>query len=165
MSAAGYDVRENDPFSDKPSLVFSARERSPYVNRIRLLWQKMREPIVDCFPKSPGPPRSVEAYMKRVNEAYVTDAYHSLSIEGYRVSRELIERVRSGAWNPERNADDREQKNAMAARGYWLAYQTVQESVRRVLSGKNPGLVADGPRGVVSGTFHAERHGGSSETH
>ena len=35
--------------------------------------------------------------MKRVNNAYVTDAYHSLSIEGYRVSRQLIERVRSGA--------------------------------------------------------------------
>ncbi|MGB3550744.1 MAG: hypothetical protein WA993_08635, partial [Candidatus Binatus sp.] len=45
MSAAGYAVRENDPFTDKPSLVISARERSPYVNRIRLLWQKMREPV------------------------------------------------------------------------------------------------------------------------
>ena len=36
MSAAGYNVRENDPFTDKPSLVIPARETSPYVNRIRL---------------------------------------------------------------------------------------------------------------------------------
>jgi fido (protein-threonine AMPylation protein) len=143
MSAAGYDVRENDPFADKPSLVFSAREASPYVNRIRLLWQKMRELVIDRFPKAPGPPRNIEAYMKRVNDAYVTDAYHSLSIEGYRVSRELIERVRSGTWNPKANEGDWEQKNAMAARGYWQAYQAVQGSVRRVLGGENPGLVAD----------------------
>jgi fido (protein-threonine AMPylation protein) len=81
--------------------------------------------------------------MKRVNDAYVTDAYHSLSIEGYRVSRVLIERVRSGAWNPDVNEGDREQRNAMAARGYWQAYQVVQGSVRRVLQGENAGLVAD----------------------
>ena len=87
MSAAGYAVRENDPFTDKPSLVIRARETSPYVNRIRLLWQKMRGPVIDRFPKAPGLPRNIEAYMKRVNDAYVTDAYHSLSIEGYRVTR------------------------------------------------------------------------------
>ncbi len=143
MSAAGYNVRESDPFVDKPSLVIGPRETSPYVNRIRLLWEKMREPVIERFPKGPGLPRGIEAYMKRVNDAYVTDAYHSLSIEGYRVSRELIERVRSGTWNPETNEGDREQRNAMAARGYWQAYQAVQESVRRVLRGENAGLVAD----------------------
>jgi hypothetical protein len=143
MSSAGYDVRENDPFSDKPPLVIPARESSPYVNRIRLLWQKMREPVIDRFPKAPGLPRNIEAYMKHVNDAYVTDAYHSLSIEGYRVTRELIERVRSGTWKPETNEGDREQRNATAARGYWLAYQAVQGSVRRVLERENAGLVAD----------------------
>jgi hypothetical protein len=148
ISSAGYDVRENDPFADKPSLVIPARETSPYVNRIRLLWQKMREPVIDGFPKAPGPPRNIEAYMKRVNDAYVTDAYHSLSIEGYRVTRGLIERVRSGTWDPETNEGDREQRNAVAARGYWLAYQAVQGSVRRVLEGENPGLVADEDHGT-----------------
>jgi Fic family protein len=86
--------------------------------------------------------------MKCVNDAYVTDAYHSLSIEGYRVTRELIERVRSGTWNPEANEGDREQRNAMAARGYWQAYQAVQGSVRRVLGRENPGLVADEDHGT-----------------
>jgi len=143
MSAAGYDVRETDPFADRPSLVLPARETSPYVNRIRLLWQKMREPVTERFPKAPGLPRDVGAYTKGVDEAYVTDAYHSLSIEGYRVTPELIERVRSGAWNPEAHEQDREQRNAMAARGYWQAYQAVQKSIGRVLKGENPGLVAD----------------------
>src|SRR5512132_884280 len=39
-------------------------------------------------------------YLKHVQDVYVTDAYHSLSIEGYRVNPALIERVRSGTWNP-----------------------------------------------------------------
>jgi fido (protein-threonine AMPylation protein) len=143
MGAAGYDVREHDPFGDKPIGFLQARETSPYVNRIRLLWQKMREPVRDLFPKAPGVPHDIEAYIERVNGAYVTDAYHSLSIEGYRVTPELIDRVRKGAWNAEANADDREQRNAMAARGYWQAFQAVQRSVRRVVEGENAGQVAD----------------------
>ena len=148
MSAAGYAVRENDPFTDKPSLVIRTRETSPYANRIRLLWQKMREPVIERFPKAPGLPSNIDAYMKRVDDAYVTDAYHSLSIEGYRVTRGLIERVRSGTWNPESDEGDREQRNAMAARGYWLAFQAVQISVSRVLRGENPGQVADEDHGT-----------------
>ena len=108
----------------------------------------MRKPVIERFPKAPGLPRNIDAYMKRVNDAYVTDAYHSLSIEGYRVTRDLIERVRSGTWNPESDEGDREQRNAMAARGYWLAFQAVQISVGRVLRGENPGQVADEDHGT-----------------
>ncbi len=148
MSAAGYAVRENDPFTDKPPLILRTRDMSPYVNRIRLLWQKMRGAVIERFPEAPGLPRNIGAYMKRVNDAYVTDAYHSLSIEGYRVTPELIERVRSGTWNPEADAGDRDQRNAMAARGYWQAFQAVQKSVDRVLKGENPGQVADDDHGT-----------------
>jgi hypothetical protein len=148
MSSAGYDVRENDPFTDKPAGVIRARETSPYVNRIRLLWQKMRQPVIDRFPKAPGRPRNIQAYKKRVNHAYITDAYHSLSIEGYRVTRDLIERVRRGTWNPDTHEGDREQRNAMAARGYWLAFQAAQKSVARALRGQNPGQIADEDHGT-----------------
>jgi hypothetical protein len=148
MSVAGYSVRETDPFADRALLPLHSRERSPYVNRIRLLWQAMRQPVIDSFPDAPGRPHDVEAYLKRVNDTYVTDAYHSLSIEGYQVTPELIERVRTGSWNPERNESDREQKNAMAARGYWLAFQAVQQAVGKVLRGENPGQVADDDHGA-----------------
>jgi Fic family protein len=103
----------------------------------------MRKPVIARFPKAPGLPRNVEAYMKGVEKAYVTDAYHSLSIEGYRVSTELIERVRSGSWNPEANERDRNERNAMAARGYFQAFQVVENSIGRVLKGENPGVVAE----------------------
>jgi fido (protein-threonine AMPylation protein) len=142
MEAAGYNVRETDPFADRPAVALPSRQTSPYVNRIRLLWQKMREPVIARFPKAPGLPRNARTYMKAVHEAYVTDAYHSLSIEGYNVTPDLIERVRSGAWNPDGNQQDREQRNAMAARGYWQAYRAVEESIGKVLKGQNPGEVA-----------------------
>ena len=142
MTAAGYSLRETDPFQDRPALSLPARETSPYVNRIRLLWQKMREPVVERFPKAPGLPANAALYMRGVDEAYVTDAYHSLSIEGYRVSTDLIERVRRGTWNPDGNERDREQRDAMAARGYFQAFQAVQDSIGRVLKGDNPGEVA-----------------------
>src|SRR5690606_10088042 len=72
---------------------------------------------------------------------YVNDAYHSLSIEGYRVSPELIERVRSGCWNPEANAEDRENRNALAARGYYDAFGAVKASLKKILRGDNPGRI------------------------
>ena len=143
MRTAGYDVRENDPFETQIPVALPARERSPYVNRIRIMWQEMREPIIECFPTAPGLPDTVDHYLKHVENVYVTDAYHSLSIEGYRVSPELIERVRSSAWNPEDSENDREHRNALAARGYWQAYQAVRESIEKALRGDNPGNVAD----------------------
>jgi len=147
MQTADYDIREKDPFEDTINLILPAREQSPYVNRIRLMWQEMRGLVIERFPKEPERLKDIDAYMERVEKIYVKDAYHSLSIEGYRVSPELIERVRRDAWNPDENEDDREHRNALAARGYWQAYQAVHESVRKVLEGDNPAAVGDDDHG------------------
>ena len=147
MQTADYDIREKDPFEDTVNLILPAREQSTYVNRIRLMWQQMREPILKQFPAAPGRPFDIAAYLKAADDIYVTDAYNSLSIEGFRVSPELIERVRNGEWNPDENEDDREHRNALAARGYWQAYQAVRESVRKALEGENPGAVSDADHG------------------
>jgi hypothetical protein len=147
MQTADYDIREKDPFDETINLILPAREQSPYVNRIRLMWQQMREPILKQFPLPPGRPSDIAAYLKAADDIHVTDAYHSLSIEGYRVSPELIERVRSGEWNPDENEDDHEHRNALAARGYWQAYQAVRKSVHKVLEGHNPGAVCDDDHG------------------
>src|SRR6202040_2127805 len=114
MKAAGYAVQETDPFHQKPPIVFGSRETSPYVNRMKLLWASMREPILKVFPTPSGRHMDTASYLHEVEELYVTDAYHSLSIEGYRVSEALIERVRSGDWNPDENEEDRKNRNALA---------------------------------------------------
>lgn len=142
MRAADYDVRETDPFEEKLQHSINIREVSPYVQRIKLLWQQMRDEIIDVFPKAPDV-KNKESYLKSVEELYTTDAYHSLSIEGYQVTSELIERVRSGNWNPDSNVEDQDQKNTLAARGYWQAFQSVKTSIEKIFDGQTPGGVAD----------------------
>ena len=143
MKAAGYDVREHDPFAAASPVLFSSREPSPCVNRLRLMWQSMRQSVLENFPKAPGigSIQSAAHYLQRVEEIYTTDAYHSLSIEGYKVTPDLIEQVRQGAWNPDKNATDAEHVSAMAARGYWQAFQRVKGSIEKILNGANAGDV------------------------
>jgi hypothetical protein len=141
MRSVGYDVREKDPFTEQSSIVFDTRERSPYVNRIKLMWSEMRKVVIDIFPEAPGIPEDTSSYMKMIEDIYVTDAYHSLSIEKYIVSPQLIEKVKSGIWETDNNEEDRKQKDAMAARGYWQAFNSVKESIGQIFEGNNPGTV------------------------
>lgn len=141
MRTAGYTVNETDPFTREPAATFTARETSPYINRLELLWAKMREPILEILPAAPGLPKDPTSYLEHVDDIYTTDAYNSLSIEGYRVSEELINRVRAGNWNADANEKDRADRDALAARGYWQAFQSVKESLGSILNGENPGNV------------------------
>lgn len=140
---AGYTVVEVDPFDDPSPLPYAGRQLSPYVGRMRLMWATMRGQVLQHFPASPAAQTDPATYLKQVEDIYRADAYHSLSIEGYRVSDALIERVRSGTWNPDNNEEDKRNRNALAARGYWQAFQRVKAAVERVLAGENAGTVAD----------------------
>lgn len=139
MEAADYHIRETDPFEAASPIIFTKRESSPYVSRIQLLWRRMREDVIKEFPAATGLEADRTTYLKQIDDLYTSDAYHSLSIEGYRVSPESIERVKSGIWNPEENEGDRNHRNAMAARGYWQAFQAIRQSIEKILDGDNPG--------------------------
>ena len=141
MKATGYSITENDPFKEKPAIILNERELSPYVNRIRMNWAEMRGVVLENFPQAPLLHQNTDEYLKQVEYIYLTDAYHSLSIEGYRVSEELIERVRLGNWDPETSRKDKEYADALAARGYWQAFQAVKKSLTKVLDENTAGLV------------------------
>ena len=141
MKSAGFDVRESAPFAEIVPTILNDREHSPYVNRIRLMWHKMRQVVIEVFPTAPGITDDIDKCLKKIEELYTTDAYNSLSIEKYRVTVELIERVRTGAWDTENNEEDRKHKDAMAARGYWQAFNAVKESIKRIYNGENAGEV------------------------
>lgn len=143
MRSAGYQVSENDPFQDPSPFSIPPSQISPFVNRMRLMWHSMREPIIKIFPSDPGQPKDIQHYLKLVSDNFVNDAYNSLSIEGYRVSEELIEKIRSGQWQPEQNDSDRQQRDALAAKGYWEAFQQVKKGVEAVLKEENSGTIAD----------------------
>jgi hypothetical protein len=143
MRSAGYTIAESDPFTDRMAVVIPRRETLPHVNRMRMTWSRMREDVLKRLPKPPGIPADPETYLRHVDDVYVTDAYNSLSIEGYKVNADLIERVRLGNWDPETVKGDREHHDALAARGYWQSFQLVKDSVRQVLANKNAGTVAE----------------------
>jgi hypothetical protein len=107
-----------------------------------MLWESMRGKVLASFPKAPGLPTDKEAYLRFVDEIYRTDAYHSLSIEGYSVTPGLVERVRQGGWDPEHDAGDRRNRDALAARGYWQAFQLVKKEVEKVIGGENAAQLA-----------------------
>ncbi len=142
MKSAGYDVRETDPFAPEQTFGVLPAVTAPIVGRIRAIWESMREAIVETFPKAPGRPRNRKEYLRFVGDMYKSDAYHSLSIEGYSVTPALIERVQRGDWDPDHHDDDRESRDALAARGYWQAFQSVKETVGEVIAGGNPGVLA-----------------------
>jgi len=142
MKAASYDVRETDPFEAKQTFgILRLTNEAPIVTRINATWKSMREVVSETFPKAPGLPKNRNAYLRFVDEIYKSDAYHSLSIEGYHVTPELIEKVRAGNWDPAHHDDDRQSRNALAARGYWQAFQTVKATVPEIIAGKNPGTL------------------------
>ena len=142
MKAAGFIVRPENPFVKRTTFYFSDREKitSPYAGRIRAMWQKMRPIIIKNF----SPPLGLGDQKKSlaiINHLYNQDAYHSLSIEGYHVTAELIEKIKNGKWDPLTHNSDNEQKNAMAAKGYFLAFKSVISSMQRLFKGEHAGVV------------------------
>jgi len=141
MKSAMYDVRESDPFTQELIPRPPQKPVIPIVIRLELLWESMREEVEAILPSAPGLPDAKESYLDHLDSSYEYDAYHSLSIEGYQVTPELIERVKSGSWNPDNYKGDQENRNALAARGYWQAFQLVREAVERIIAGEQPGPI------------------------
>ena len=145
--AVGLQVKRENPFDrDAAVLASFANPISPYAGRIEVLFRLMRGPVIEAFKDiKPKVIRSADACMRRIDDAYVNDAYNSLSIEGYQVNPELIRRIRMGQWNPDGDPRDEASRNAMAAKGYLEAFILVKESIRAALGGKDAaGVACDG---------------------
>ena len=139
MKAAGYDARESDPFEPAQTFGILPVAVSPIVARMQAMWRSMRDVVGENFPEAPGLPEDKDSYLESVEDIYKSDAYHSLSIEGYSVTPALIERVQQGSWDPGHHEEDRKNRDALAARGYWQAFQKVKEAIADIIAGANPG--------------------------
>lgn len=141
MRGAGHVMNEVNPFQKPLLTLASARPESPYVQRLRLMWAAMRDQVLTAFPLPPSAPKDIDVLLKDIEARYVADAYHSLSIEGYRVTIALIEKIRDGNWNPDGDDNDRVTRDAMAARGYFATHEIVKMEIVRAVRGENPGTV------------------------
>ncbi|MDQ3335115.1 MAG: Fic family protein [Myxococcota bacterium] len=133
MKSAGHSVRESDPFDEGVARAPDIRAVSPFVGRLTTLWESSRQVVLDELGAMPSKRSGAKSQLAAIDEVYKLDAYHSLSIEGYVVTSDLIERVASGAWDSENVRADDELKDALAARGYWLAFQGVRSVIAELL--------------------------------
>ncbi len=161
MKAAGYRIRPTDPFRANPAPVLRTARTAPIAGRMRAMWESMRAKVLEVFPPAPGGTVDRASYLRSIDEIYRSDAYHSLSIEGYKVSPELIERVRAGNWDPANHEADWQsgshQCDALAARGYWQAFEAVKGSIAEILYGIAPGTRAGGEQaGRIVRAAHRE---------
>jgi Fic/DOC family len=143
LLAGGVRAKPENPFAEPARLPVGAILQTPYAGRIEALWTQMRPDVLAHFPPPPRSRPTPSRYLQRVDEIYAHDAYHSLSIEGYQVTTQLIERIAEGAWDPTGDPQDQAQVNAMAAKGYQEAFQQVLRSVGDVLKGQSAATVAD----------------------
>jgi Fic family protein len=134
MKAAMYATTEKNPFERPLASINGRRNDSPYVLRIMAMWSSMCETVIKRFNDVPRRALSdADSLLSDIAARYVADAYHSLSIEGYRVSAELIEKVRAGQWSPLTHPDDRQTRDAMAAKGYAETHSHVKTLIGRVM--------------------------------
>ena len=148
MNSAGHNVRLANPFEIQiPSLDIGVRVKTPLVGRLASMWGEMRSEVIAKFPEPPGKVTDAGSYLESIDERYAHDAYHSLSIEGYQVTTELIERVKNGVWQPEEEPHDFDQRNAMAAKGYYETFKLVKKGIERVLSGEDSAIIAEQEHG------------------
>lgn len=101
---------------------------SPYGARVRGMWERMRAEVLDAWPTSGAldPQRSLAT----LDERATADAWHSLSIEGFRVTPELIERIREAGVGA--STEDRDR---LAAAGYSRVWQEVRAAVLQEMDG------------------------------
>jgi fido (protein-threonine AMPylation protein) len=137
IKGLGHDIREVNPLEDQQNLpTFNSRKPlSAAGTRIKLLWSQMRSDVLTEFVEAPREVSDVAKYLADIDDRYVSDAYNSLSIEGYKVTAELIGKVANQDWKPETDAADFETHNALAAQGYWLAFTQVKKDVASILEG------------------------------
>ena len=141
INAVNMRMQETNHFVCETPLLLGALNPSPYAARITAMWHQYRSEVIQYFPEPPGLPTDPHKYFEEIDEQYIQDAYHSLSIEGYQVTPELIEKVKQAMWRPESNEEDRKQHNALAARGYYEAFLAVKRSLEKILRGGLPGEV------------------------
>lgn len=117
----------------------SPQNQSLIFTRMKSLWRRLSLQLSETVtPKPPCPviaARDFSQVTASIKAIYVHDAYNSLSIESYRVTTELIERIARGEFSPEENGEDAKNAAAMAALGYFESHSRVLASLERVSGG------------------------------
>jgi hypothetical protein len=141
LATVGMSIAPTNPFQQKTPLLKATRLTSPYAGRIYAMWAEVRDDVIKNFVSPPGLPKDNAKYLNELDEIYQYDAYNSLSIEGYHVTDELINKVKNNHWNPIGNEYDSNIRNAMAAKGYYDAFREVKSCIKQIIAGNNAAAI------------------------
>ena len=134
----GGSLNSLNPF-DKDAIRFLSSNKPKSVTSLKLeaMWNNYRNKvhyIGTNIKRVNFVPEQIESMLELVKQE---DMYHSLSIEGYKITDELIENVIKGNWNPDLDDKDRKTKDALAAKGYADAFNEIKSDLKNeVLSQK-----------------------------
>lgn len=143
-AATGETVTEENPFKEQViALLDRKAEESVIGARIKGMWTQFRAPVYKIGQNIKKVPTDSDL-SEMMDEIKKEDMYHSLSIEGYEITDELIVKVESGNWNVDDHDKDKNEKNAMAARGYYDAFEKVKTDIlESIAQENNPADVAE----------------------
>lgn len=130
LDLVAYTVKPKNPFERSAPMLTNTRIESPVIARVELLWKKLKDDLAGIEVPPNLIDEKLEDILERVDSIYVHDAYNSLSIEGYAVTEDLIQKIADGTFDSEVSEKDKKQEAAMAAKGYYLAFQEVKKFIQ-----------------------------------
>ncbi len=147
FDAAGLQLKTEDleaRFDSK-----TLKNRSAIGARLSHIWLRHSEELDRLLENWPEAAGNRDRFHKRpfgevdhkMGTIYNSDAYNSLSIEGYSVTDDLIARIGRGEFDPLTNPKDRAEADAMTALGYHDAFLLVKESLKKIHAGGDPNQI------------------------
>ena len=143
-TATGEVVTEKNPFKEQEIMLLDRKAEESIIGaRIKGMWAQFRNPVYKIGQDIKKVPIDI-GISEMMDEIKKEDMYHSLSIEGYEITDELIAKVESGNWNVDDYEKEENEKNAMAARGYYDTFEKVKKDIlESIVQNSNPADVLE----------------------
>ena len=140
FAAAGVEISPSNGVGSFSTLdAAGARLKSGIAARLTSMWNQMSVALANA----PRPEANIAFFRSAtsdeirvaIREIYINDAYNSLSIEGYQVTPKLVEQVAAGSWDPKQREEDKKIVDALAARGYFEAFNATVQIIIEIHAG------------------------------
>jgi Fic family protein len=129
-STFGGSLVSTNPFDKDAVRFLSDNKPKPLISlKLEAMWNSFRDRVYDIgknIQRNSFRTNEIETMFEMVKQE---DMYHSLSIEGYKITDELINKVIKGNWHPEIDSEDKKTKDALAAKGYADTFNEIKKDI------------------------------------